>query len=140
MISSVRADPGPIYDMVMDAALKLHITRISRGRVYAVLEDFEGAALPDIELRFGGERVAIARNDPDTDNVGALIADIPGEVLTDGVSVLTFHRIGQEEVLANIPIVAGQIFEDDLHSEVALLRVEVDRLKATLRDLLRGKR
>jgi len=60
-------------------------------------------------------------------------ADIPAQFLMDGVQTFLFVLAGQTEVLDRFTVVTGEPLEEDLRSEIHLLREELDMVKRAFR-------
>lgn len=58
---------------------------------------------------------------------------IPPELLSDGVQVFLINDKDTGEKLDSFTIVTGEVLEDDIRSEVELLRAELDMLKRAFR-------
>lgn len=58
---------------------------------------------------------------------------LPLDKITDGVQTFVVEGAETGQALAHETIIAGDVLEDDLHAEVALLRTELDLLKRAFR-------
>jgi len=58
---------------------------------------------------------------------------LPAERLSDGVQTFVIEDAATGDALAHETIFAGEFVEDDIRSEVALLRAELDLLKRAFR-------
>ena len=58
---------------------------------------------------------------------------IPAEAISDGIHTFTLLNQADGEKVANFTLVAGDVLEDDIVAEVALLRAELDLLKRAFR-------
>lgn len=58
---------------------------------------------------------------------------IPAEALSDGVETLLIRDRATGETLGRVAVAAGAAADADLRSEIALLRAELDLLKAAFR-------
>lgn len=111
------------------------IQRVHAGQVEALFVPSRSQpAPPDLALMRGDETLAPVQVLPARDD-GAipLRAAIPAAVITDGVTVLSIQVAGSTDVLAHVTLVAGDALAEDLVAEVALLRAELDLLKAAVR-------
>jgi len=118
----------------------LKIDRVYRGRIEAWFTPATGAGtLPDLELVLDGAQLGAAVLDQTAgaDGRHRVTARIPAEAISDGVAVLILREMGSDTALAHVPLIAGAPLNDDIHSEVALLRAELDMLKSVLRRHLR---
>lgn len=108
------------------------IRRVENGEVHAVVAS--GARAVGLLLVLGervlSEGVVATEGSEEARNVSF---NIPGEVISDGVSLLEIKRKPTDDALATICIIAGQPLQHDLHHEVAMLRAELDMLKAAFR-------
>ncbi|MDP2063527.1 MAG: hypothetical protein Q8J98_10560 [Phaeovulum sp.] len=108
----------------------LEMQRIRAGRWEALLlgPDAAGLAVSHLERSLPG-LVAVA------DGLGRwrLSLPIPPEVLNDGVQTFLLTDAPSGEVLAHFSIIAGVPLEDDLRTEIDLLRAELDMLKRAFR-------
>ena len=59
--------------------------------------------------------------------------DLPGSVLNDGVQVVALRSAADGAVLDRMTILSGAPLDEDIRSEVALLRDELEMLKAAFR-------
>ncbi len=58
---------------------------------------------------------------------------LPLDRLTDGVQTFIVEDADTGDALAHETIIAGDVLDNDLHAEVALLRAELDLLKRAFR-------
>jgi hypothetical protein len=59
--------------------------------------------------------------------------DFPAEIMSDGVQVVSLRSTVTGAVLDRITFLAGDILDDDIRAEVALLRDELEMLKRAFR-------
>ena len=113
--------------------MNVTISRVANGMIEAVLE--AGTDAPDLMTLNLGDTVIgpVELGQPSPDGTYPLTAAIPAHVISDGITLLTIKGAGAPDPLAHVTIVAGQPMDSDLHSEVALLRAELDLLKAAFR-------
>ncbi len=91
-----------------------------------------GGDSPALEvLRDGRAETGLSLSKGKKDGVWEVRFPVPAEALGSGAVVFLFQLGG--EVLASLPILAGPRAEDDLRTEVALLRAELDLVKRVLR-------
>lgn len=90
---------------------------------------------PEIEVREQDEIVRSISLTPDNHEAGQwhLSIALPPERLHDGVQVFLILDGQTGEELDRFTILTGEPLEDDLRAEVALLRAELDLLKAAFR-------
>lgn len=58
---------------------------------------------------------------------------LPAEILSDGIQVIAVRLAGTGEMLGQIVVQLGAQLPDNLQAELALLRAELDMLKAAFR-------
>ena len=78
-------------------------------------------ALPELELR------------PEGEGLWALKLRVPGEILSDGLQTIVIRDEGSGDAVGSFAILAGAVLDDDIRSELALLRAELDMLKRAFR-------
>jgi len=59
--------------------------------------------------------------------------ELPADVLSDGVQVVGLRSTATGEVLDRITLMAGSALDEDIRSEIALLRDELEMLKRAFR-------
>lgn len=103
-------------------------TSFSGGVWRGVLSDTPGT--PALTAHLGGRALAAPRV---TEEAGQVVVEVPvpSEAIGDGVQAITIEAEGQ--VLATFAIAAGDVLQDDLRAEVALLRAELAMLKTAFR-------
>lgn len=99
----------------------------ARGRV---------AAEPVLELRLLDLSLGVVSVSPasNTANTWDVEAPIPSSALNDGVQTFVIRDAQSGDTLDSFAIIAGTPLEDDLRSEIALLRGELDMLKRAFRN------
>lgn len=70
---------------------------------------------------------------PDETGTYSLLVPIPANLLNDGVQTFVIIDKNTEATLGHFAIIAGSPLDDDLRSEIALLRAELDLLKRAFR-------
>lgn len=80
-----------------------------------------GRALPDLKCTSG-----------DHPGEWRISLKVPQDALNDGMQTLVL-QLADGTIIGSLPILAGAPLEDDLRSEIALLRDELDILKAAFR-------
>ncbi|MGZ3215344.1 hypothetical protein [Paracoccus sp. T5] len=97
-----------------------------------------------VVLSHHGAVVAEAQLEGDGEGAWLVQVDLPGDVLSDGLQTLLLRSDGGAsgddmqpggEVLARLPLMAGEPLEDDLAAEIAALRAELELVKRELRRL-----
>ena len=58
---------------------------------------------------------------------------LPSERLSDGVQTFVIEDAESGDALAHETVIAGEVLDDDVRAEVALLRAELDLLKRAFR-------
>lgn len=118
----------------------LEMTRFSQGVWQGQLTASDPAAgPPDLVVTQDGvalpppEMTAV----PGATQTWAVRWQIPASALREGVSVFLMADAGSRAVLARLPVLAGTDLADDLRGEVALLRAELDQLRAAFQDVMR---
>lgn len=116
--------------------LSLTRTRIQAGLYEAVVTD---AGTPSGELPV----IVLNRSlplpdlsivpDPKAERVWVLRVPIPAHLLSEGVETFLVKDESTGDTLDAFTIVTGVPLEDDLRSEIALLRAELDLLKRAFR-------
>ena len=90
---------------------------------------------PAILVTNGGRRirgVAMTRDSRDL-LCWKLAIDIPPEFISDGMQVFIITDDRDGSVLDSFAVLTGEILEDDIRSEVEVLRSELDMLKRVFR-------
>ncbi len=120
----------------MAAKYRLTKKQIIGGRYEGILRaSSKGRPTPDLELIHLGGVVGSVNVEPfggDGDE-WVVNADIPSELLVDGVQTFLFVFAGQTEILDHFSMITGEPLEDDLRGEIDLLRAELDMLKRAFR-------
>lgn len=109
---------------------ELTILRVKNGQVEAHLRTQD--ANPSLEMVVDGAVVGTAKLYSQEDGF-EVVAPIPASVISDGVVLIGLRFADAPEMLGHVTIIAGQPLEKDLHSELALLRAELDMLKVSFR-------
>ncbi|MBL4627210.1 MAG: hypothetical protein JKY00_04115 [Roseicyclus sp.] len=107
-------------------------TALQAGRYQGVLT---GAGQTEIEALHKGRIVGVAQVTPHTSEVGAMqvTLELPADVLSDGVQVVGLRSTATGEVLDRITLMAGSALDEDIRSEISLLRDELEMLKRAFR-------
>ncbi|MGB0498193.1 MAG: hypothetical protein ACPGID_07625 [Rubricella sp.] len=110
--------------------------RLDRGTLHATLAGVEGALPPVIELVL--RNATLARMEPERLPGGlfGLSVAVPADVLSSGVQTLILRVEGDGQVLASLPVMAGDALDFDVLAEIDLLRAELDMVKGALRRVL----
>lgn len=91
---------------------------------------------PQLEVHLGEQVLDSPLPDQQPDGTWLAHLRLPPEAINDGVSVLSVYHQGAR--LGGFIVAAGDLLQDDLRAQVALLRAEVDLLKSTIRRLHGG--
>jgi len=67
------------------------------------------------------------------DGSARVSVDLPVEVLSDGVQIVTLRSTVTGAVLDRITLLAGDVLDEDIRAEVTLLREELEMLKRVVR-------
>lgn len=95
-------------------------------------EDTQDA--PGLEARYRGDIIAdLSVNPAYEPGAWDIKLTLPAAVLSDGVHSVVLIDRDSEQILYRIDIAAGQNISEELRSEVALLREELDMLKRSFR-------
>ena len=111
-------------------APKLTRVALRGGRYEGVLE--ADGQVPVIEL-VHRERVVAVAEVSGADGKYAVTADLPPEVMADGVQVVALRSAVDGEVLDRLTMLFGSGLDGDYRAELALLRDELDLLKSAFR-------
>ena len=109
---------------------------IANGVYEGVFKAKKGDTIaPVLELSYLGENVGdiIAEQLDVQENTWLIRCKIPAETISDGVQTFIICRQGESTTLDSFSIVAGEPLDDDLRSEISLLREELDMLKRAFR-------
>lgn len=118
------------------AELTLTKTRLKEGVWHGVLTvEGEGNSQPQIEVTHLERPLAgvEVKEDPDSPGRFAVRVPIPAELLSDGVQTFLIADKDTGEKLASFAIITGEPAEDDIRTEMELLRAELDMLKKAFR-------
>lgn len=107
-------------------------TALQAGRYEGVLT---GAGQTEIEALHKGRIVGVAKVTGHPEEPGAMhvALDLPTDVLSDGVQVVGLRSTATGEVLDRITLMAGSALDEDIRSEMSLLREELEMLKRAFR-------
>jgi len=115
---------------------RLSKKKIIGGTYEGVLQaSAKGQHTPALEMIHQGNvvgnvAVELANSDGDLWQVRA---DIPMELLVDGVQTFLFVFAGKADILDRFSMITGDPVEDDIRGEIDLLRAELDMLKRAFR-------
>lgn len=107
-------------------------TTLQAGRYEGVLT---GAGQTEIEALHKGRIVGVAQVIAHPSEPGAMYValDLPADVLSDGVQVVGLRSTATGEVLDRVTLMAGDALDEDIRSELVLLREELEMLKSAFR-------
>lgn len=111
-------------------------TRLRAGIWEGELRNPDGRnTLPDITVTLRDQPLGTVRITPVEGGVGHWVIRvlIPSELLNDGVQTFLIRNRDSGATLGSFAIVAGAPLDEDLRSEIALLRAELDMLKQAFR-------
>ncbi|MBF9031308.1 hypothetical protein HKCCE3408_12970 [Rhodobacterales bacterium HKCCE3408] len=111
---------------------EMTLTRVGMraGRYEGVL-DGSPRPFPVIEL-VHRERVVALAEIAEEDGRTRVTADLPAEILTDGVQVVAV-RSADGAVLDRVTLLVGSALEEDFRAELRLMREELELLKSAFR-------
>ncbi len=106
--------------------------RLQGGRYEGVLT---ATACEGLEAVHMGKVIAAAEVQPDPDRKGTfrVALDLPPTVLSEGVQVVAFRSTLSGAILGRISLMAGNALAEDIRSEMALMRDELEMLKQAFR-------
>ena len=109
--------------------------RLHGGRYDAILTCADKTATGGIEALHEGQVIATATLSPDVNRKGSwrVALALPGDVIGEGVQVITLRSSATGKVLDRITLLAGAPLDEDLRAEIAVLRDEVEMLKRAFR-------
>jgi hypothetical protein len=107
-------------------------TSLQAGRYEGVLT---GAGQTEIEALHKGRIIGVAQVTAHPTEPGAMrvALNLPPDVLSDGVQVVGLRSTASGDVLDRVTLMAGSALDDDIRSEVSLLREELEMLKRAFR-------
>lgn len=111
-------------------------TRLRAGVWEGELRSPDGSkTLPDIIVTLRDQPLDTVRITQVEGGVGrwALRVLIPSELLNDGVQTFLIRNRDSGATLGSFTIIAGAALDEDLRSEIGLLRAELDMLKQAFR-------
>ncbi len=117
--------------------------RIRTGRYEGLLAaNGRRAGRPELELRFLDSSLGHVQLTPDPEDARKweVRATIPAHALNEGVQTFVIADAKSGEVLDSFAIICGEPLEEDIRAELALLRAELDMLKAAFRRHVRDGR
>lgn len=118
------------------AGFVLTKTRLHAGVWEGVLTAVDEAAgrphllITHLEQPLDGVEIT---EDPATEGQWVLRIPVPAEILSDGVQTILIQDARSAVRLGSFTIVTGEPLEDDIRSEIDLLRAELDMLKRAFR-------
>lgn len=119
----------------MAADLELTKTQLRGGVWEGVLTTMAGddAQEPVLTFRHNGDALPGLSLTPAEPGSWHVRVAIPAERIGDDLQVFTITGPDETTVLAQIVVFTGETVDDDLRSDVALLRAELDLLKRAFR-------
>lgn len=109
-------------------------TRIREGVWEGILSGNGGDAPPSLRAWHSDRDLGPAQTTPADDGVSWWVRiPIPTDCLNEGVQSFLVEDTSTGETLARFSIIAGEVADDALVAEVALLRAELDMLKRAFR-------
>lgn len=95
-------------------------------------------AEPQVDVTHDGAVLQGAEVQADGDGAWLMRVPVPQDTLSDGLQTYLVTDRDTGAKLGHFTILAGEILDDDLRAEVALLRAELDLLKKAFRRLAGG--
>lgn len=111
--------------------MELVESRIQAGR-WTGLVRLDGPS-PGFAVTLGDRALAGLREEPAGDGLVRLVLDLPATVIGEGLQAFLLTAAGRAEVLGRFVLFAGAAVEGDAAAEIALIRAELDLLKAAFR-------
>ncbi len=111
----------------------LILSTLDSGQWRVVLHDPRGR--PEVEVWLGEQRLPGLVVTEEAPGQWRAQLPVPVDVLSDGVHVLVLRSGTTGRVLGHLPVSAGVAASADLADEVAVLRAELEMVKAALRRL-----
>jgi hypothetical protein len=111
-------------------------TRMKQGVWEAILRRQNEAAhadLPKIEVTLDNRGLEGIEVIPDQEGGYVLRVPVPKEAISDGIQTFLVKDAVTGEKLESFAVMAGEAVEDDIRSEIDLLRAELDMLKRAFR-------
>lgn len=117
----------------MDAETLIRV-RLRGGR-YEGLLNCASSTGTGIEALHEGKVIAAAMLSPDEGRAGSwrVTLQLPPEVISEGVQVISLRSTASGDVLDRITLMAGAPLDEDIRTELALLRDEIEVLKRAFR-------
>jgi len=115
--------------------LVLTKTRIQAGIWEGVLIAADPNATPQIEVIHLDQKLdaVVVAPDPESPGRHLVAIPIPVELMTDGVQTFLIQDAETGDKLDSFAVITGEPLEDDIRSEVDLLRAELDMMKKAFR-------
>ena len=108
-------------------------TKIINGVWHGLIQQ-SGTGVPQIKVTHLDVDVPdVAVEEKPDSNEWHLRVPIPTTAIADGVQVLVISDAMDGETLGDFALIVGDVLGDDIRSEVALLRAELDMLKRAFR-------
>lgn len=120
----------------MSVSSTLTKKRITNGIYEGIFTNTKGTTTaPALELTLLGQSVGEVFIDQISDKNGTWLirCKIPADTISDGVHSFLICAQGSSQIMDRFTIIAGDPLDDDLRSEINLLREELDMLKRAFR-------
>jgi HAMP domain-containing protein len=120
----------------MASDYRFDILSVQGGQISGTITASSDQDVPrTLDLLHQGSTVGFATCEPVANSVNLyrFTADIPAEIISDGVQTLLFNLRETEETLGHLSFVAGTPLEADIRAEVSQLRAELELLKKAFR-------
>lgn len=113
-------------------AIRITKTRLRSGVWEGLMDGADGQ--PDIAVTFLGRGIeGVELAGTDVEGRFSIRIPLPQEMLSDGVHTALITASETDETLEVITVIAGDALNEDIRSEVHLLRAELDMLKSAFR-------
>lgn len=110
----------------------LEETQIRAGKWEGILTGFEGVNPPSLVAYCGDRKIGDPSLLPHENGVWVVQLEIPAETINTGTQTYVIED-PQHGILASFQVTSGTSADDDIASEVRLLRAELDMLKRAFR-------
>jgi hypothetical protein len=120
----------------MAAKFRLEKRQIIGGKYLGVLRArTKGTPTPAMEMIHHGNIVGNVHVEPSGQDgdIWDVTAEIPRDFLVDGVQTFLLVFEGKSDILDRFSVITGEPLEEDLRTEIELLRAELDMFKRAFR-------
>jgi len=107
-------------------------TRLHDGMWEGVVSMPEGLK-PNLRVLHEGQAVSTVHIEAMGGGEWAMRFPIPSTAIADGVQTITISDPETDEILETVTLITGDMLDEDIRSEIALLRAELDMMKKAFR-------